>query len=77
MEKFLDDLKTVVRDSEQLLKVSATEAKRRAIAGLKTTDRTVREYPYQTLGVAFGLGILAGALVSGLCSRSELQELED
>ena len=30
----------------------------------KATDKTIREYPYQAIGVAFGLGVLIGVLVS-------------
>jgi ElaB/YqjD/DUF883 family membrane-anchored ribosome-binding protein len=33
-------------------------------AAAKATDRTVREHPYQAIGVAFGLGIALGVLVS-------------
>ena len=76
VEQFVEDLKTVVRDGEQLLKVGVSEAKRRTIAGVKTTDRTVREYPYQSIGVVFGLGILAGVLVSGLFSRGQEEQEE-
>jgi ElaB/YqjD/DUF883 family membrane-anchored ribosome-binding protein len=33
-------------------------------AAAKTTDKTIREHPYPALGVAFGLGVLIGVLVS-------------
>lgn len=33
-------------------------------AAAKATDRTIREHPYQVVGVAFGLGLLIGVLVS-------------
>jgi ElaB/YqjD/DUF883 family membrane-anchored ribosome-binding protein len=33
-------------------------------AAAKATDETIREHPYQALGIAFGLGVLIGALVS-------------
>ena len=32
----------------------------RAIEGAKATDRLVREYPYQSLGIAFGVGLIIG-----------------
>ena len=31
--------------------------------GAQATDKAIREHPYQSLGVAFGLGVLLGALV--------------
>jgi ElaB/YqjD/DUF883 family membrane-anchored ribosome-binding protein len=33
-------------------------------AAAKATDKTVREHPYQALGIAFGVGVLIGVLVS-------------
>jgi ElaB/YqjD/DUF883 family membrane-anchored ribosome-binding protein len=36
----------------------------RAMAGVKATDRLIREYPYQSVGVAFGVGMLIGVLVN-------------
>jgi len=29
----------------------------------KATDRCIRDHPYQTIGVAFGLGLLVGFLL--------------
>jgi ElaB/YqjD/DUF883 family membrane-anchored ribosome-binding protein len=47
---------------------AAKEARRkleeRALAGVKATDRMVREYPYQSIGVAFGAGMLLGVLAN-------------
>src|ERR1019366_3160361 len=36
----------------------------RAIAGAKATDEAVREHPYQAIGIALGVGVLIGYLVS-------------
>jgi len=33
-------------------------------AAAKATDKTIRDHPYEALGVAFGLGVLIGVLVS-------------
>jgi ElaB/YqjD/DUF883 family membrane-anchored ribosome-binding protein len=32
-------------------------------AAAKATDKTIRENPYQAVGIAFGLGMLLGVLV--------------
>ncbi len=32
-------------------------------AGAKVTDRTIREHPYESLGVAFGIGLLIGVMI--------------
>jgi ElaB/YqjD/DUF883 family membrane-anchored ribosome-binding protein len=63
-EQFVDDIKAVVRDGEELLKAGVTEVKQRALTGAKSTGRAVRENPYQTLGIVFGLGILAGIVMT-------------
>ncbi|HSU55476.1 MAG TPA: DUF883 family protein [Candidatus Dormibacteraeota bacterium] len=34
-----------------------------AKARAKATDKAIREHPYQTIGIAFGLGMLIGVLL--------------
>ena len=88
-EKLVSDLKTVARDTEELLKASAGEVsdkareararlaaaverakescerlQEKAVAGAKATDKAIREHPYQSIGVAFGIGLLIGVLVT-------------
>lgn len=36
----------------------------KAIAGAKATDKVIRDHPYQSIGIAFGVGILIGVLVT-------------
>ena len=71
IDQFVEDLKVVVKDGEELLKAGMSTAKERAIAGARTTDKAVRQHPYQTLGIVFGLGVLIGVLSSGLRGRGE------
>jgi ElaB/YqjD/DUF883 family membrane-anchored ribosome-binding protein len=33
-------------------------------AAAKATDKSIREHPYEALGIAFGLGVLIGVLVT-------------
>ena len=35
----------------------------KAAAGAKVADQTIREHPYESIGVAFGVGLLVGVLV--------------
>jgi ElaB/YqjD/DUF883 family membrane-anchored ribosome-binding protein len=44
-------------------KVTGEKLKDRALQGVRSTDETIREYPYQSIGVAFGIGMLIGVLV--------------
>jgi ElaB/YqjD/DUF883 family membrane-anchored ribosome-binding protein len=34
----------------------------KAVAGAKATDKAIREHPYPSIGLAFGLGLLIGLL---------------
>ena len=36
----------------------------KAVASAKATDKLVREHPYPSLGVAFGIGLLVGVLIN-------------
>jgi len=35
----------------------------KTIAAAKATDRTIREHPYESIGIAFGVGLLLGVFV--------------
>ena len=88
-EKLAQDLRVLIRDAEELLKVGATEAgskveqlkarlqasvgrmketchdlEEKVVAGAKATDKVIREHPYESIGVAFGVGLLIGVLVT-------------
>ena len=36
----------------------------KAVEGAKAADNAIREHPYQSIGVAFGVGLLIGVLVT-------------
>jgi ElaB/YqjD/DUF883 family membrane-anchored ribosome-binding protein len=77
LETFLEDIKTVVRDGQELLKVGAGEVKEKALAGARTTDQAIRQSPYQTIGIVLGVGIIVGLLASGMFSGGSEYEQED
>ena len=35
----------------------------KTVAGAKATDKAIRAHPYESLGIAFGMGLLVGVLV--------------
>ena len=45
------------------LKTMFQRAEKKAVERAKFADQVVREHPYPTIGVAFGLGLLLGFLV--------------
>ncbi len=44
------------------LKESCRRVKQQAVAGALATDKLLRQYPYSSVGFAFAVGLLAGAL---------------
>jgi len=66
LEKLLEDLKVVLHDGETLLKTGVSTVKEHASAGAKSADSLVRENPYRTVGIVFGLGVIVGLAAIGL-----------
>jgi ElaB/YqjD/DUF883 family membrane-anchored ribosome-binding protein len=50
-EKIMTELRTLI-----------DRAQEKAVERAKAADRIVRDHPYQTIGLAFGLGLLIGVL---------------
>jgi len=48
------------------IKMRCESLKAHAMAGARETDRVIRRYPYPSLGIAIGAGLVLGAL---LCRR--------
>ena len=48
----------------QALDTAKVRVQEGTVAGAKATDRAIREHPYESLGVAFGLGVLIGVLIA-------------
>lgn len=54
------------RLAKTLESVKATyhRVEEKTVAGAKAADKTIRAHPYESIGVAFGVGLLIGVLVS-------------
>ena len=50
-EKLVDDLKAIIQRAEE-----------KTVESAKAADKVIRTHPYQTIGIAFGLGLLVGLL---------------
>jgi ElaB/YqjD/DUF883 family membrane-anchored ribosome-binding protein len=48
----------------EVAKETRQRLEERAVASAKQADRLIREYPYQSLGIAFGIGLLIGVLAN-------------
>jgi ElaB/YqjD/DUF883 family membrane-anchored ribosome-binding protein len=45
-------------------KASYQRVQEKTVAAAKATDKTIRAHPYESIGIAFGLGLLVGVLVA-------------
>ena len=52
IENIINELKTMLQRAEE-----------KAVERAKVADKVIREHPYQTIGIAFALGVLLGVLV--------------
>ena len=52
--------KAELENALERVKTRGERVKRQALAGARATDRVIRQYPYQSLGVIFALGFLLG-----------------
>jgi ElaB/YqjD/DUF883 family membrane-anchored ribosome-binding protein len=66
LEQLLEDLKVVLHDGEVLLRSGVSSVKERASAGARSADSLVRENPYRTVAIVFGLGVILGVAAMGL-----------
>ena len=70
-KNLMDDLRAVIADAEELLRATADqagprvqEARERLGGAGRQLDAQVREHPWAAIGIAAGLGLLAGILLS-------------
>lgn len=58
--QFMEDLKTVVQEGQELLRSGLGGVKEQAWGGMETATAFVRESPYAAVGIGFAVGLLAG-----------------
>lgn len=59
----LADIKDRLESARDKLGDMYVRARKNIVAGAKYTDETIREYPYYSIGIALGVGVLVGALL--------------
>lgn len=63
-DELTDQGKAAAGRLSQALDTAKVKVQEGTVAGAKATDRTIREHPYESLGVAFGLGVLIGVMIA-------------
>ncbi len=61
--QWADKTKAASAAAIQTAKNAYQVSQSRVVSGVRVTDQTIRENPYATLGIAFGVGILLGFLI--------------
>ncbi len=59
----LADIKDRLDSAREKVGEVYNSARKNVVAGAKYTDGQIREHPYQSLGIALGVGVLIGVLV--------------
>ena len=59
----LAELRERLTTALESAKAAAQKLQQKSIETAKATDRVIRDHPYQTLGIALGLGVLIGLLI--------------
>ena len=71
VKQFLEDLRNVVNEGQQLLRSGFTGVKEQTLGGLETVTDFASESPYKAIGVGFAVGLLAGLGAALLFRRGE------
>jgi ElaB/YqjD/DUF883 family membrane-anchored ribosome-binding protein len=57
------ELRSRLSSTVESAKATYKRLEEKTVAGAKVADKTIREHPYESIGVAFGVGLLIGVLV--------------
>jgi len=60
----VNDVRSRLTTALESAKATCQRLEDKTVAAAKATDRTIREHPYESLGIAFGVGLLVGVLVA-------------
>ena len=58
------DLRAKLEAATEKAKEVCQRLQDETVAAAKATDKAVREHPYQAIGIAFGVGLLIGVVVT-------------
>jgi len=51
-------------DALEKAKATGAKVKEKAVDSAKATDKVIRDHPYPSIGIAFGIGLLIGVLIN-------------
>jgi ElaB/YqjD/DUF883 family membrane-anchored ribosome-binding protein len=59
----LNSIKERLENAKESVADAYTRARKNVVAGARYTDEAIREHPYQSLGIALGVGVLLGVII--------------
>ena len=59
----ISELRSRLATALESAKATCHRLEEKALAGAKAADKTIRDHPYESIGAAFGIGLLIGVLV--------------
>ncbi|MEO5959519.1 MAG: hypothetical protein ABIZ49_10530 [Opitutaceae bacterium] len=59
----LSNIKERLESAKESVTAAYTRARKNVVAGAKYTNEAIREHPYQSLGIALGVGVLLGVII--------------
>lgn len=59
----VSDVRKRLTAALEAAKTTIYRLEEKTVAAAKATDHCIREHPYESIGVAFGLGLLIGVLI--------------
>jgi ElaB/YqjD/DUF883 family membrane-anchored ribosome-binding protein len=59
----MSEIKQRLESARERLNRVYAAARENVMAGARYTDETIRQYPYQSIGIALGVGVLLGLLI--------------
>ena len=60
----VSEMRTRLARALESAKATCQRLEEKTVAAAKATDHAIREHPYESIGIAFGLGLLVGVLVT-------------
>ena len=63
LETEKSEMRAKLESTIEKAKETCVRLQEQTAAAAKATDKTIREHPYQAMGIAFGVGVLIGVLV--------------
>ena len=60
----VSEVRTRLARALESAKATCQRLEEKTVAAAKATDHAIREHPYESIGIAFGLGLLVGVLVT-------------